>query len=169
MWVLFCMTLPLNANALLGTDHLLQLLQRYGTVYWTILRKNDFDKFKRLIEMHYFKGAYSDLSYRRLPPQFHPLRFLGIIVSCQVCIRPYGSGFKVTIQAGQGRVLQMFVEGRACQHLIWDDAFFKWSASFLFSIHSSCIDVTTAIAKVLMASNLLAALSSVFNTIRTLL
>ena len=35
----FCMTQPLSSSALLGTDHLLQLLQRYGTVSRTILRK----------------------------------------------------------------------------------------------------------------------------------
>ena len=30
MWALFCMTLLLSFDLLLGTDHLLQLLQRYG-------------------------------------------------------------------------------------------------------------------------------------------
>ena len=59
MWVLFCKTLPLSSKALLGTYHSLQLLQRYGTVYWTMLG-NDFDKFKT--QTHYFKEAYSDLS-----------------------------------------------------------------------------------------------------------
>ena len=39
MRALFCKTLPLSSNALLGTDHFLQLLQRNGTVYRTILRK----------------------------------------------------------------------------------------------------------------------------------
>ena len=39
MWALFCMTQPLSSNALLGTDLLLQLFHRYGTVYRTILRK----------------------------------------------------------------------------------------------------------------------------------
>ena len=39
MWALFCKTLALSSNALLGTDHLLQLLQRFGTVCRTILRK----------------------------------------------------------------------------------------------------------------------------------
>ena len=39
MWALFCKTLPLSSNALLGTDHFLQLLQRNGTVYRTILGK----------------------------------------------------------------------------------------------------------------------------------
>ena len=39
MWALFCKTLPLTSNALLGTDHLPQLLQRYGTVYRTVLGK----------------------------------------------------------------------------------------------------------------------------------
>ena len=53
MCALFCMTLPLSSNALLGTDHLLQLLQRYGTVYLTILGR---------IKTHYSKEAYSNLS-----------------------------------------------------------------------------------------------------------
>ena len=39
MWALFCMTLLLSFDLLLGTDHLLQLLQRYGSVYWTVLGK----------------------------------------------------------------------------------------------------------------------------------
>ena len=39
LWALFCKTLPLSSNALLGTDHSLRLLQRYGTVYRTILKK----------------------------------------------------------------------------------------------------------------------------------
>ena len=39
LWALFCKTLPLSSNALLGTDHSLRLLQRYGTVYRTILGK----------------------------------------------------------------------------------------------------------------------------------
>ena len=44
-------------------DHLLQLLQRYGTVYWTTLGKRMIlDMFKRLIKTHYFKEAYSALS-----------------------------------------------------------------------------------------------------------
>ena len=42
----------------LGTDHLLQLHQRYGTVYRTILGKRMIlDMFKRLIKTHYFKEA----------------------------------------------------------------------------------------------------------------
>ena len=42
----------------LGTDHLLQLLQRYRTVYRTILGKRMIlDMFKRLIKTHYFKQA----------------------------------------------------------------------------------------------------------------
>ena len=45
-------------------DHLLQLLQRYGTVYWTTLGKRMIlDMFKRLIKTHYFKEAYSALSW----------------------------------------------------------------------------------------------------------
>ena len=58
MSALFCKTLSLSSNALLGTDHLLQLLQRYGTVYRTILGKRMIlDMFKRLIKTHYFKEA----------------------------------------------------------------------------------------------------------------
>ena len=39
-------------------DHLLQLLQRYGTVYWTTLGKRMIlDIFQRLIKTHYFKEA----------------------------------------------------------------------------------------------------------------
>ena len=53
MWALFCMTLLLSFDLLLGTDHLLQLLQRYGTVYLTILGR---------IKTHYSKEAYSNLS-----------------------------------------------------------------------------------------------------------
>ena len=58
MWALFCKTLSLSSNALLGTDHLLQMLQRYGTVYRTILGKSMIlDMFKRLIKTNYFKEA----------------------------------------------------------------------------------------------------------------
>ena len=39
-------------------DHLLQLLQRYGTVYWTTLGKRMIlDMLKRIIKTHYFKEA----------------------------------------------------------------------------------------------------------------
>ena len=39
LWALFCKTLPLSSYALLGTYHSLRLLQRYGTVNWTISGK----------------------------------------------------------------------------------------------------------------------------------
>ena len=58
LWALFCKTLPLSLNALLGTVHLLPLLQRYGTVKRTVLGKRMIlDMFKRLIKTHYFKEA----------------------------------------------------------------------------------------------------------------
>ena len=47
----FCMTLSLSSNALLGTDYLLQLLQFMWNGLMDYIRKeNDFDKFKRLIK-----------------------------------------------------------------------------------------------------------------------
>ena len=48
MWALFCKTLasPKTWNGLPDC----------------IRKENDFDKFKRLIQTHYFKKAYSDLS-----------------------------------------------------------------------------------------------------------
>ena len=47
----FCMTLPLSSNVLLGTEYLLQLLQFMWNGLMDYIRKeNDFDKFKRLIK-----------------------------------------------------------------------------------------------------------------------
>ena len=54
LWALFCKTLSLSSNALLGTDHLLQLLQRYGTVYRTILGQR---MILDIIKRHFFKDA----------------------------------------------------------------------------------------------------------------
>ena len=45
-----------------------------------------------------------------------------VIVTCQVRIQPCGSGFKEQFELDKVRVLQMFLEGRVCQHLILDDA-----------------------------------------------
>ena len=58
MWALFCKTLVLSLNALLGTDHLLQLLKKIWNGLPDYIRKeNDFDMFKRLIKTNYFKEA----------------------------------------------------------------------------------------------------------------
>ena len=58
MWALFCKTLALSLNALLGTDHLLQLLKKIWNGLPDYIRKeNDFDMFKRLIKTNYFKEA----------------------------------------------------------------------------------------------------------------
>ena len=61
---LFCKTLPLSSNAVLGlTDHLLQPAPKTWNGLPDYTRKeNDFDKFKRLIKTHYFGEDYSDLS-----------------------------------------------------------------------------------------------------------
>ena len=56
-----CKTLPLSSKALLGTDHLLQLLQTYETVHRTKLGKRMI-LISETHKTHYFKGAFSDLS-----------------------------------------------------------------------------------------------------------